>query len=268
MAAVIEIKDMNFNYDDKVIFKNASLTIENGTFTTIVGCSGCGKTTLARMMSGRYKTNQNIKICGYFINSKNIPKLKEIVEIVFENSGRQLVSTTVKKNLKIALKSYSVPNKEIDGKIEDISKSLGIESLLDKNVDIISDAEKQLVSLTIALLHNPQLLILDDALSMLDYCKREKVFNVLKVFNRLGMTIINFTHNSDDMLIGTNVVVIAKGQIVANEKKSKIFDNLRLFSSAKVELPFIVSLSSKLKYYGVIDKIYYDSKKLVDVLWK
>ena len=68
MAAVIEIKDMNFNYDDKVIFKNASLTIENGTFTTIVGCSGCGKTTLARMMSGRYKANQNIKICGYFIN--------------------------------------------------------------------------------------------------------------------------------------------------------------------------------------------------------
>ena len=82
------------------------------------------------------------------------------------------------------------------------------------------------------------------------------------------MSIINFTHNSDDMLIGTNVAVIAKGQIVANEKKNKIFNNLRLFSNAKVELPFIVSLSSKLKYYGVVDKIYYDNKKLVDALWR
>ena len=81
-------------------------------------------------------------------------------------------------------------------------------------------------------------------------------------------TIIYFTHDSEDLLVGTDVIILNNGKIVLQDTKENAFKDLKVFSNYKIKLPFIIELSNKLKYYKVIDSIYYDEDKLVNDLWK
>ena len=90
----------------------------------------------------------------------------------------------------------------------------------------------------------------------------------VKKINEKNVTIINITHNCEDILLGTHVIILNNYKVVLNEPVKKAFDNLKVFVNNKISLPFVIDLSSKLRYYEAVDKIHYDYKGLVDDLWK
>jgi energy-coupling factor transport system ATP-binding protein len=270
MGNAIVIKNIDFGYDKKgkLLFEDLSLEIEEGSFTTVVGPNGSGKSTLGKMIVGLVEVNGFIKVCNKFVNSKNINQIRKQVGIVFDNPNNQFICDTVKEDIEFALQNYGYKDSVIKKKEQAIVELFEIEDILDCSPEELSGGQKQLVALAIAFAHDPKIIILDEALEMLDNLTKTKVLKIIKKINEKGVTIINITHNSEDILIGSHVIIINDGKIILNDKVKKSFETLKTYIDNRVSLPFIVDLSSKLKYYKVIDKLYLDNKRLVDDLWK
>ena len=167
-----------------------------------------------------------------------------------------------------SLENMNREKKEIRESVKEVSALLGIEDILEKEPHSLSGGQKELVSLASALSIKPQILILDEALDMIDNNRREDILNILTELNKMGMTIINITHNSEELLYGTKIIVMNNGEVKEQGKTKELLRKEKLFKNNGLELPFVVDLSYKLKYYGLVDDIVLDMDELVDKIWK
>ena len=103
---------------------------------------------------------------------------------------------------------------------------------------------------------------------MIDGVARKRIFEALKECHKMGMTILNITHESEEITYGTHLLILDKGQVVLQEPVKKALEKEKVFTTSQMELPFIPELSTKLKYYQVVKKTYHDKESLVEALWK
>ena len=114
-----------------------------------------------------------------------------------------------------------------------------------------------------------KILIIDNFFEDFDKDLKKEILNKLRRFaKKENMTIVNFTNDVEDSLIADNIVIIGNGKILVNGSKRVVLANEEFFENYELGLPFVVSLSNKLRFYDLLDKIYFDEKKLVDELWK
>ena len=266
---IIEMENINFSYNKNQIFKNLNLTFEKGSFTTIIGNNGSGKSTLIRLLVGLLVCEGKITINGLELNHDNLKKIISKIGVVFENPDDQFVAETVLDDIVFSLENMKVDKKEIDKRVKKISKFIGIEDILDKEPHNLSGGQKQLVALASALITDPDILILDEALTMIDPDTRIKIYKILEQINKVNkITIINVTHNMDEILYGDNLIVMDKGNIVLNGPKEFAFLEEKTFNKLGLKLPFIVELTTKLQHYGLIDHLIFDMEELVNEIWK
>lgn len=268
MDYIIQIKDFSYKYDEYELFKNISLNIKRGSITTIMGNGNIGRTTLSKILCGKISIKADIKIDGKSINKISNRELRKSVIVVSENNDNIFVCNTVSEQIYFYLKTKGISKDIIDNKIKDFICNLGFEYILNESPNKLSSGEKQILSLFLAVSSNPKILIIDDGLSMIDNNTKDKIFIILKSMNKRGLTIINFTHDSEEILKGTNIVLLDKGNVILNEKVESAFNNVDIFIRNKIKLPFIIELSEKLKYYKVTNKTYYNLKKLVNDIWE
>ena len=261
---MITIKNLNFSYKNKIIFSDLNLEVKNGEFVFIIGKSGSGKTTLVKILSGLIKENFDIKVDNAEIN-----EIKKIMNVSFEGLNTIFITDTVREELEIKLKNLNTPKEEINEQINKIAKYLEIENILDCEPNSLSGGEKELVKIAAALLGTPKIIILDECTSMLDGITKEKVYKYLKKINRENKTtIICTTNDMDDLLYGKRIVMLGNKNIVLDSKTNKAFENEKIFKENSLELPFMASLSIKLRYYNLLDEIILDINKMVNKLWK
>ena len=132
----------------------------------------------------------------------------------------------------------------------------------------LNSNQKQLVSLASALVHDPKVLILDEALTMLDPFDKEKILKILKELNNKGLTIINISHDIEDTLISDKIYILDKGKVVLEGTKEEVYKQEKVLYNLGFNLPFMVELSNRLKFYDLIDHTIYDMEEMVDTLWK
>lgn len=268
MKNIIEINNLTFKYGNKTIFENLNLNIKENTFITLAGPSGSGKSTLLKMIIGLIETN-NIKVCGKVINKNNLKEIRKNVSIVFENPNNSFTDEIVKDNLIFPLENLNLDREQIDEKINEVSKYFKISNLLECHVQNLSGGEKELVALAVSLITDPKILLLDESLIMLDNNSKEKILKLLKKLNKdKKITIINVTHDMEESTYSKEIAIINNGKLIIQDKIKEIYKNEKLFKDNNLELPFMVSLSNKLKYYGLVDDIILDMDKMVDKLWK
>lgn len=255
---IIELKNLNFKYKDKIIFENFNLNIEQGTWTSIIGSNGSGKSTLVKLLSGLIKTD-NIWIDGMKI-SNNIYEIRKVMSIVFDDPNTNLICETVREELSFPLENIGIND---DKRIDEIVKLFNITNILDNSINELNNSEKQLVALASALIIQPKILILDEAFVYLENIK----LNIFDILKSLNITIINITHNIEETLAGDNIIILNNGKILINDKKEIVYTKEEMFKEANLNLPFIVDLSNKLKYYGLINKTYYNMEAMVNDLW-
>ena len=268
MKNIVEIKKIDFKYVDKQIFDKLTLNIEKGSFTSIIGPNGSGKSTLMKLIVGLLKAEGTIKVDGITMGQDTFKDIRKKIGIVFENPDNQFVSETVMDEIAFSLENMNCEKKEIRESVKEVSSLLGIEDILEKEPHSLSGGQKELVSLASALSIKPQILILDEALDMIDNNRREDILNILTELNKQGMTIINITHNSEELLYGDTIVVMNNGEIKEQGNTKDLLRKEKLFKNNGLELPFVVDLSYKLKYYGLVDDIVLDMDELVDKIWK
>ena len=265
---MIKITNLNFNYKSKQLFNGLNMEIEKGKITSIVGPNGSGKSTLVKILIGLYNYNGTIKINDILLLKDNIKEIRKSIGVVFTNPDNQFVAETVMDDIAFTLENMNYKKENIRKKIEEITKYLGIYDILEHNPHDLNSNQKQLVSLASALVHDPKILILDEALTMLDPFDKEKILNILKELNDKGLTILNISHDIEDTLISDKIYVLDKGKIVLSGTKDEVYKEEDLLHNLGFELPFMVELSNRLMFYDLIDHVIYDMEEMVDSLWK
>ena len=247
---VVQIKNLNFNYGENVIFNNFNLNISGGKFVTILGKNGSGKTTLAKILGGFYK--KNILIYG----ENDYQNIKVIFDdLDFDGIVMNILISSLK----------GLDKKEISDRVIEVSKLFGFDKLLNKDYDTLCLKDKKIVNLGIGILSKPKVLVLDNILEGLDKKNRNIILKKLK---KLKITVINLSNDVNDALISDEVVIIGGGKVLLKGSKKRVLEDENFFETYDMELPFTVNLSNKLKFYELIDRVYFDDKKLVDDLWK
>ena len=265
---MIKITNLNFNYKSKQLFNGLNMEIEKGKITSIVGPNGSGKSTLVKILIGLYNFNGTIKINDLLLLKDNMKEIRKSIGVVFTNPDNQFVAETVMDDIAFTLENMNYKKKDIRKKIEEITKYLGIYDILEYNPHDLNSNQKQLVSLASALVHDPKILILDEALTMLDPFDKEKILNILKELNDKGLTILNISHDIEDTLISDKIYVLDKGKIVLSGMKDEVYKEEDLLHKLGFELPFMIELSNRLMFYDLIDHVIYDMEEMVDSLWK
>jgi energy-coupling factor transport system ATP-binding protein len=266
---IIEINNLTFRYNNKFIYDNFNLNIEKGTWVTIAGPNGAGKTTLVKILSGLVKCYSDVKIFGNQVSRKNINEIRKEVGFVFDNPDNFFACETVEDELAFSLENLAVAPTTIKRKIKEVSSLLDLNDILKENPYDLSGGEKQKVALACALMLEPRILILDEALMMIDVTQRDKLLKILKDYNkRKRLTIVSFTHNLDEAIYSDRLVILNYGKIVVDGAFPDVFNEERVMRKIGLEVPFAVELSQKLRVYGLLDKIYLDVERLVDEVWK
>lgn len=254
---MIKIDNLNFSYNNIKIFENLNLNINQGDFIFISGPASNGKTTLIKLIAG-------------LINNDSINNQFEQKEIgiVFENPENYFVAEKVSNEITFMLENLEFTKNEQETRLKEITTLLEIDNLLELNPHSLSGGEKELVALASALINKPKLLLIDGTFSMLDEITKEKVMKILKKFNKeQNITIICTTNNLEDTLYGKKLILIDK-KVILNEKINNAFNDEAIFKKCHLDMPFMASLSHKLKYYGLTDKIILNMNTMVNHLWK
>ena len=269
MDNMIVINNLFFKYDYKIIFNNLSLSIKKGTFTTILGNNGCGKSTLVRLLTGLEDSNRSIIIDGMVLDDSTLFSIRRKIGVVFENPDNTLISETVMEDLAFPLENLNCSRDYIYSKINEISKYLGIDHLLNRCPRDLSGGEKQLVGLGCALITGPELIILDEAFSMVDSMSKLNMLKLLrKIKKDYNVTILNISHDIEESIYGDDIIVINNGRVIIQDNKKNVYKQEKELNKLGFELPFMVNLSNKLSYYDLLDDVLYSMEDMVDLLWK
>ena len=180
--SLIEVKNLDFSYNEtKKVIKNISFDIKKGDYVTIIGHNGSGKSTLARLLIGLLEAKSgSIKIDGLELNEENVYKIREKIGIVFQNPDNQFIGSTVRDDIAFGLENHMIPQGDMDDIINKYAKEVGLEEFLDKEPTALSGGQKQRVAIAGVLAMNPDIIIFDEATSMLDPRGKKDIKDIMR----------------------------------------------------------------------------------------
>lgn len=268
MKNIVEIKSLCFSYETEEVIKNIDFEVKNGIITTLVGDTGGGKTTLVKLILGLIKGTGQIKILNQDINDKNLTLMCQIA-VILGNPKKNFVTDSVLDELVFPLENLQMQKEEMDKYLSDIIDEFDLNDILDRNPQELNHEEASVVAIACALITKPKLLILDDAFTKIGDFWKKKLFRILKKWNQTyQLTILNVTHNIEECLLGKELYLLHHGEIVLRTKVSDLASVEKELKQYHYQLPFMVELSEKLKYYNVIDHTILDMSRMVNTIWK
>lgn len=225
MSSVV-LKNLVKSYDGKKnIIDNINLEIKDKEFIVLVGSSGCGKSTILRLISGLEEvTSGEILIDDKVVNNTH-PKDRDIA-FVFQ-SYALYPHMSVYENIAFGLKMRKYPKNEIDVKVREVAKALNLEDLLERKPRQLSGGQRQRVALGRAIVRNPKIFLMDEPLSNLDANLRVQMRSEIKrLHQKLKTTFIYVTHDQTEALtMGDRIVVLDKGKIQQADTPEEIYNN-------------------------------------------
>jgi len=223
---MIQFKKVTKIYsDDTYAAKDLSLHIRPGEFVSIVGQSGTGKTTLAKMVIAEERPTKGQVIIGGWditnITPAEIPVLRRQVGVVFQDY-KLLPKKTVYENVAFALEVCGVDHKKIKAIVPQVLKVVGLEEKRNKFPGQLSGGQQQRVAIGRALVHRPKVLVADEPTGSLDTINAQEIIDLLLKINTLGTTILLVTHNKEIVdRLRRRVITIDDGIIVSDQQSGK-----------------------------------------------
>jgi putrescine transport system ATP-binding protein len=237
--AYVRIENVTKRFGDFVAVNNVSLRIYKGEIFCLLGGSGCGKTTLLRMLAG-FEVPSSGRI---FIDGKDMadtPPYERPVNMMFQ-SYALFPHMTVRKNVAFGLEQEGLPRSEVDARVEEILDIVQMKSFGHRKPHQLSGGQRQRVALARALVKRPKLLLLDEPLGALDKKLREQTqFELINIQERLGVTFIVVTHDQEEaMTLASRIGVMNRGEIVQVGTPTEIYE----FPGTKFVADFIGSVN-------------------------
>ncbi|MFK5925441.1 MAG: ABC transporter ATP-binding protein [Desulfuromusa sp.] len=225
MSYVLEIKNVTKKFGNFTAVDSVSFDVEDGGFFSILGGSGCGKTTLLRMIAGFEKeTEGDILVRGE--SMKGIPPEKRPVNIVFQNLAL-FPMMNVEKNVAFGLQRQKVSKQETQSRVTEMLERVGLVGFEKKKVTELSGGQRQRVAIARSLVLKPSILLLDEPLGALDRKLREHMKIELKLLQKeIGTTFIYITHDQSEALVMSDkVAVMNQGRFEQLDTPKNLYKN-------------------------------------------
>lgn len=180
---LLKVEDVSFKYEEQSEYalNRVSFHVNAGEWVAIVGHNGSGKSTLAKLLNGlQFSHEGSIVIDGIPITEETVWDIRKKVGMVFQNPDNQFVGTTVKDDVAFGLENNAVPRSEMVTRVERSLEKVKMLSFLDQEPHHLSGGQKQRVAIAGIIALKPEIIILDEATSMLDPQGREEVFDIMR----------------------------------------------------------------------------------------
>ncbi len=268
--SLIEVKDLCFSYvEGKNVINNISFNIEKGDYVTIIGHNGSGKSTLARLLIGLLEAKSGeITIDGLKLNEENVYKIREKLGIVFQNPDNQFIGSTVRDDIAFGLENRLVPSNEMDDIIIKYAGEVGLGNYLDKEPTALSGGQKQRVAIAGVLAMQPDIIIFDEATSMLDPRGKKDIKALMNSIHKdKHFTIISITHDIEEVLQASDCIVLNRGEIFMHDTPTNVFKHPKELYKIGLDIPFNLKVKEALENEKIKLKNT-DLDKMVDELWQ
>ncbi|MBQ7223016.1 MAG: energy-coupling factor transporter ATPase [Erysipelotrichaceae bacterium] len=250
----IEVRNLDFSYDkERMVVDKATFSIEKGTYTTIIGHNGSGKSTIAKLLLGLLeKAGGEIYIDGMELTLENLPKIRNRIGIVFQNPDNQFIGSTVRDDIAFGLENHCVPQEQMDGIIEEYAARVNMSDFLESEPTKLSGGQKQRVAIASVLAMNLNIIVFDEATSMLDPSGKRDINRLIKQLHKeREITIISITHDIEEVAQSDNVIVVENGRIAMTGTPKEIFRNEKVMVKMQLDIPFVYKVKKELQKKGI-----------------
>jgi ABC-type cobalt transport system, ATPase component len=273
MKPIIELNNLTFKYqdtDDRAALNDVSLSINEGEWVAIIGHNGSGKSTLAKTINGLLLPESGtVKVGDYQLNEENIWSIRKMVGMVFQNPDNQFVGATVEDDVAFGLENQGIPRDEMVERVKGALEQVRMSEFFTKEPVRLSGGQKQRVAIAGVVALRPNIIILDEATSMLDPEGRAEVIaTIKKIKDENNLTVLSITHDIDEAANANRVLVMRQGQLVSEGTPEEIFSAGPKLIEMGLDLPFPEKLKQALKEQGIqVPDKYLTEEGMVDWLW-
>ncbi len=266
---MIEVKDLWYSYTNNkedYAINGISLDIKDHEWVSILGHNGSGKSTLSKLLVGLLAPNKGeIFYDGVKLSEETVDDIRKHVGIVFQNPDNQFVGVNVKYDIAFGLENRRIERTEMQKLILKWADEVGMADYLEREPNSLSGGQKQRVAIAGILALNCDVIILDEATSMLD---PDGVKDITKLICSLkdtyNKTIITITHDLDLAKLSDRVIVLKEGKIIANDKPEVVFKNKEVLRSSNLDMPFDMRIYDR----AINDEKLKNNSKLEEALWE
>ena len=231
-----------------------SFTIKQGELVALLGHNGCGKTTLPRHLNALLPVQSGeLTVAGLDARgSANLWKIRRACGMVFQNPDNQFVSSLVEEDIAFGLRNFGTPEKDIPEKVRRALESVGMGGYEKRSPQLLSGGQKQRIAIAGVLALDPDILIFDEATSMLDPEGRREVLETINRLHRQGHTILMISHYIEEAVYSDRVLLIHDGRILAQGKPREILTDPEQLRQAGLTPPMPVRAYHDLKAAGIV----------------
>jgi len=269
MEDVIKVENLSFAYnEERETINRISFSIEKGQYVTILGHNGSGKSTIAKLLIGLLeKKSGSIWIAGKELNVENLYAIREHIGIVFQNPDNQFIGATVRDDIAFGLENMCVSPGNMEQLINTYAKRVGMIDFLDHEPTKLSGGQKQRVAIAGILAMAPDIIILDEATSMLDPIGKREINSLVKELNKeKEMTIISITHDIEEAVFADQVILLHEGKIIDVGSPETILRKTELLTNLELDIPFALKVSEGLAQQNIQVRKHLSIEKMVEEL--
>ena len=259
MQTAINVEHLAYSYpgvEDTpgvAVFKDLSLTVEQGTFVAVLGGNGCGKSTLAKHFNTiLLPSGGSVSVFG--MNTADDEKLIQIrrtVGMVFQNPDNQIVANVVEEDVAFGPENLGVASPAIRHRVDNALKQVGMYEYREHAPHLLSGGQKQRVAIAGVIAMEPKCIVLDEPTAMLDpKGRREGMETISRLNQDKDITVVLITHHMDEAAQAQRVVVLHKGEVALDGTPQEVFSHVEELHDMRLAAPETVELCWELNKEG------------------
>lgn len=273
MENIIEVKNLSYRYDHKsedYILKDVSFHVKQGEWLSIVGHNGSGKSTTVRLIDGLLEAESgDIIISGDKLTADNVWEKRRQIGMVFQNPDNQFVGATVEDDVAFGLENQGMDYPMMVKRVHEALELVGMQNFKEREPARLSGGQKQRVAIAGVVALQPDIIILDEATSMLDPEGRlELIRTVKEIKDKNHLTVISITHDLDEISLSDRVLVMKNGRVESTATPRELFSRPDL-EDLGLDQPFVNQVKAAMIQTGLtLPETYLTEKELQEQLWE
>ena len=272
MENIIEVRNLKYKYDsesENYTLNDVSFQVKKGEWLSIVGHNGSGKSTTVRLIDGLLEAESgDIIISGDKLTVENVWEKRRQIGMVFQNPDNQFVGATVEDDVAFGLENQGLDYDLMVERVQQALELVGMQDFKEREPARLSGGQKQRVAVAGVVALRPDIIILDEATSMLDPEGRlDLIQTVKKIKDKNQLTVISITHDLDEIALSDRVLVMKEGQVESTATPRELFSREDL-EELGLDQPFVNQVKAALRQSGLsLPDSYLTEKELQDQLW-
>ena len=272
---IIKTENLEFAYEredggEKILAVcGVSLSIKQGSFVSIIGKNGSGKSTFAKNLNALLLPTQGtVYVKGMnTADSHTVWDIRKAVGMVFQNPDNQLVSSIVEDDVAFGPENLGLPPQEIRCQVDEALRAVGMYEHRKKGPHLLSGGQKQKVAIAGVLAMQPECIVFDESTAMLDPSGRKDIMRIIKSLHAQGKTVILITHFMEEAAQADRIIIMTDGKVTFDGTAQEIFTAEEELKDQNLDMPFSVELIRRLRKRGLpVPADIIDEKGLVDYL--